>query len=88
MLHVGFFARSSVNCDPLAAIEKLGNPGWNWETYVRYSKKSERYVVRVVLRKLDPPADYLRRFTPPDAGEAEAEHLHYEPAHHGTDGER
>jgi hypothetical protein len=26
------------------AIEKLGNPGWNWETYIRYSRKSERYV--------------------------------------------
>jgi choline dehydrogenase-like flavoprotein len=25
------------------AIEKLGNPGWNWETYIRYSRKSERY---------------------------------------------
>jgi hypothetical protein len=26
------------------AIEKLGNPGWNWETHLRYSRKSERYV--------------------------------------------
>ncbi len=29
-----------------------------------------------------------RRFTPPEAKEAEAERLHYNPAHHGTDGER
>jgi len=30
----------------------------------------------------------LPRFTPPDAKEAEAERLNYDPAHHGTDGER
>ena len=23
--------------------EKLGNPGWNWERFIEYSKKSERY---------------------------------------------
>jgi hypothetical protein len=27
-------------------------------------------------------------FTPPSAHEAEAERLHFDPAHHGTDGER
>ena len=49
-------------------------------------EENERYVV--VLRNLYPSVDYLRRFTPPDVEEAEAEHLYYEPAHHGTDGER
>ena len=86
-MSASLFAHQSVNRDTaLAAIEELGNPGWNWETYLRYSKKSERYVI--VLRKLGLPADYLRRFTPPDAEEAEAEHLHYDQAHHGIDGER
>lgn len=26
----------------LAAIEALGNPGWNWERFYEYSKKTER----------------------------------------------
>ncbi|KAH9033854.1 GMC oxidoreductase [Lactarius hengduanensis] len=60
---------ASPGSSDIDAIEKLGNPGWNWENYLRYSRKSER-------------------FTPPDAKEAEAERLHYDPAHHGTDGER
>lgn len=25
-------------------IEKLGNPGWNWDNYLRYSKKPETFV--------------------------------------------
>lgn|SRR6266851_3838037 len=33
------------------AIEKLGNPGWNWETYLRYSRKSERYVTSHFLSR-------------------------------------
>lgn len=27
------------------AFEKLGNPGWNWAEYEKYSKKSETYVI-------------------------------------------
>lgn len=64
---INFYVFTHPPASDIDAIEKLGNPGWNWETYLRYSKKSER-------------------FTPPDAEEAEAEHLHYDPAHHGTDG--
>ncbi|KAF8263859.1 GMC oxidoreductase [Lactarius quietus] len=61
---INFYVFTHPPASDINAIEMLGNPGWNWETYLRYSKKSER-------------------FTPP---EAEAEHLHYDPAHHGTDG--
>ncbi|KAF7345021.1 GMC oxidoreductase [Mycena venus] len=25
------------------AIEKLGNPGWNWDEYIRYSRRSESF---------------------------------------------
>ena len=25
------------------ALEALGNPGWNWESYQKYAKKSEKY---------------------------------------------
>ncbi|KAI9433324.1 GMC oxidoreductase [Lactarius indigo] len=64
---VNFYVFTHPPASDIDAIEKLGNPGWNWETYLRYSRKSER-------------------FTPPDAKEAEAERLHYDPAHHGTDG--
>ncbi|TFY64565.1 hypothetical protein EVJ58_g2548 [Rhodofomes roseus] len=28
-----------------SAIEKLGNPGWNWENFYKYSKKSESFFV-------------------------------------------
>jgi choline dehydrogenase-like flavoprotein len=72
------------------AIEKLGNPGWNWEAHLRYSRKSERYVtfqrvgVSLYLLLLTPRS----RFTPPTAQEAAAERLHFNPAHHGTDGEQ
>ncbi|KAK7681951.1 hypothetical protein QCA50_014913 [Cerrena zonata] len=27
----------------LDSIEKLGNPGWNWQNYLKYSKKPERF---------------------------------------------
>lgn len=30
----------------------------------------------------------LRRFTPPDANDAEAEYMHYDPAQHDSDGKR
>ena len=70
------------------AIEKLGNPGWNWETYPRYLKKSERYVRRLEQIGYWVLTILYTKFTPPDASEAEAEHLHYELTHHGIDGER
>jgi choline dehydrogenase-like flavoprotein len=28
------------------ALERLGNPGWNWAEYEKYSKKSETYAIR------------------------------------------
>ncbi|KAH9987924.1 GMC oxidoreductase [Russula compacta] len=64
---INFYAFTQPPASDIDAIEKLGNPGWNWETYLHYSKKSER-------------------FNPPSAQEAEAERLHFDPAHHGTDG--
>ncbi|KAF8485370.1 GMC oxidoreductase [Russula ochroleuca] len=64
---INFYVFAQPPASDIDAIEKLGNPGWNWETYMRYSRKSER-------------------FTPPSAQEAAAERLHFNPAHHGTDG--
>lgn len=31
--------------DGFADIERLGNPGWNWENYQKYSHKVERSVI-------------------------------------------
>ncbi|KAI0287233.1 GMC oxidoreductase [Russula brevipes] len=64
---INFYVFTRPPASDVDAIGKLGNPGWNWETFLRYSRKSER-------------------FTPPSAQEAEAERLHFNPAHHGTDG--
>ncbi|TFY69098.1 hypothetical protein EVJ58_g605 [Rhodofomes roseus] len=30
--------------EDIDALEKLGNPGWNWETFYRYMKKSESFI--------------------------------------------
>ncbi|KAH7929134.1 alcohol oxidase [Leucogyrophana mollusca] len=30
--------------EDMDAWEKLGNPGWNWDSFVDYSKKSEQYI--------------------------------------------
>ncbi|KAI0727770.1 GMC oxidoreductase [Fomitopsis betulina] len=30
--------------EDIDALEKLGNPGWNWETFYKYMKKSESFI--------------------------------------------
>ncbi|KAI9455778.1 GMC oxidoreductase [Lactarius psammicola] len=57
---INFYVFTHPPASDIDAIEKLGNPGWNWET------------VPTVLKE--------------ERTEAEAERLHYDPAHHGTDG--
>jgi hypothetical protein len=56
---------------------------------MRYSRKSERYVT---FQRLSFPLYLLltvrSSFTPPSVQEAAAERLHFNPAHHGTDGEQ
>ena len=80
MLHVDFFARllahRSVNCDSRACSDrKTQKPGVELGD-----------LPTLLEEKRAPPVDHLHRFTPPGAEEAEAEHLHYETAHNGTDG--
>jgi hypothetical protein len=72
------------------AIEKLGNPGWNWDAHLKYAKKSERYVAfqNSGFSKYLLLLTVWSRFVPPSAQEAETENLHFNPAHHGTDGEQ
>ncbi|KAI0246784.1 hypothetical protein BJV78DRAFT_1286116 [Lactifluus subvellereus] len=38
-----FYVFTQPPASDIDAIEKLGNPGWNWDTYLRYSRKSERF---------------------------------------------
>ncbi|KAI0278556.1 GMC oxidoreductase [Russula aff. rugulosa BPL654] len=64
---INFYLFARPPASDIDAIEKLGNPGWNWDAHLKYAKKSERFV-------------------PPSAQEAETERLHFNPAHHGTDG--
>ena len=76
MLHVDFFARllahRSVNCDSRACSDrKTQKPGVELGDLPTLLEEK-----RAVRRRLAPPVDYLRRFTPPGAEEAKAEHLH------------
>ena len=48
------------------AIERLGNPGWNWEEYQMYTLKAEQYVLIHLLQyisKLKILVSILRRRT-------------------------
>ncbi|KAH9947105.1 GMC oxidoreductase [Amylocystis lapponica] len=40
---LNFLIYTRPQCEEWDALETLGNPGWNWETFHKYSKKSERY---------------------------------------------
>ncbi|KAL0952842.1 hypothetical protein HGRIS_007067 [Hohenbuehelia grisea] len=40
---MNFCAWSKPPAFDIDAFEKLGNPGWNWESYHSYSKRSERF---------------------------------------------
>ncbi|KAI0027424.1 glucose-methanol-choline oxidoreductase [Vararia minispora EC-137] len=41
---INFFAWTRPPREHIDAWEELGNPGWNWENYLRYSNKSHTYV--------------------------------------------
>lgn len=38
---MNFYAWTRPPAKDIDAIEQLGNPGWNWEDFEKYSKKSE-----------------------------------------------
>lgn len=38
---MNFYAWSKPPAGDVDAIEKLGNPGWNWDDYFKYTKRSE-----------------------------------------------
>ncbi|KDQ20144.1 hypothetical protein BOTBODRAFT_27554 [Botryobasidium botryosum FD-172 SS1] len=40
---INFFAHTHPPAHDADSIERLGNPGWNWERYLRYAKKAERF---------------------------------------------
>lgn len=40
---MNFYAWIKPPASDIDAFEKLGNPGWNWEDYDKYSKRSERH---------------------------------------------
>lgn len=41
--NMNFYAWIKPPAFDMDSFEKLGNPGWNWEEFSRYSKKSERF---------------------------------------------
>ena len=41
---LNFYSRSKPPAADIDAIEKLGNPGWNFKEYLKYSLMSETYV--------------------------------------------
>ncbi|KAF9007049.1 GMC oxidoreductase, partial [Cyathus striatus] len=40
---INFYAWSKPPAGDVDVFEKLGNPGWNWKEYMRYSKRSETF---------------------------------------------
>lgn len=38
---MNFFCWIKPPAEDIDAFEKLGNPGWNWKDYEKYSHKSE-----------------------------------------------
>ncbi|KAH9481035.1 Dehydrogenase [Psilocybe cubensis] len=40
---INFYAWTRPPAKDVDAIERLGNPGWNWDDFVKYSKKSETF---------------------------------------------
>lgn len=65
-----------------AAIEKLGNEGWNWARFLEYSKKSERYVTFRTLY-----FSYIRSsFTLPSPDLAFLNNQHFDEASLGRNG--
>ncbi|KAI0929980.1 hypothetical protein AcV5_006805 [Taiwanofungus camphoratus] len=40
---MSMFSASNVLYSRSSAIEKVGNPGWNWERFYEYSKRTERF---------------------------------------------
>ncbi|EIM84584.1 GMC oxidoreductase [Stereum hirsutum FP-91666 SS1] len=40
---MNFYAWSKPPAGDVDAIEKLGNPGWNWKSYFEYTKRSETF---------------------------------------------
>lgn len=45
---MNFYAWSKPPAGDVDAIEKLGNPGWNWKSYFEYTKRSETYVLLIL----------------------------------------
>ncbi|KIK64396.1 hypothetical protein GYMLUDRAFT_240943 [Collybiopsis luxurians FD-317 M1] len=48
---INFLALTRANKDEYDAIERFGNPGWNWESMLKCMKKSEN----TILSPTDPP---------------------------------
>jgi len=42
---MNFYCWIKPPAEDIDAFEKLGNPGWNWAEYEKYSKKSETCVI-------------------------------------------
>lgn len=47
---MNFYLWSKPPAKDVDAIEKLGNPGWNWEEYMKYSMKSETCACNLLIR--------------------------------------
>ncbi|THH05003.1 hypothetical protein EW146_g10019 [Bondarzewia mesenterica] len=41
---INFFCWTRPPAEEIDEIEKLGNPGWNWKNYQKYSQKVERFI--------------------------------------------
>jgi hypothetical protein len=45
---MNFYVWSKPPARDMDNVEKLGNPGWNWENFFKYSKLSETFVFMFV----------------------------------------
>lgn len=45
---VNFYTWSKPPAADVNAWEELGNPGWDWKAYTRYTMRAEEYVARLL----------------------------------------
>lgn len=70
------------------AIEKLGNPGWNWKDYAKYTHFAETWVHLKFFELILPilPLSLSSRGHPAAKEQTDVFPHHYNPEYHGTSG--
>lgn len=86
--NMNFYCWIKPPTEDVDAFEKLGNPGWNWAEYEKYSKQSETYVIRKPASYLYLAPAYIAalRFHPPAKEQTDLFPHTFDPNFRGTSG--